>query len=188
MGFKRDLCKTKIHIENDQERRDGTVNVVSATMRKMIEYFDGDVKRINHALKVHGFAKTIGELENVSEDKLEILEVAAILHDIGIKESEKKYSSSAGKYQEMEGPPVARGILQEFGLNQEFVDRVCYLIGNHHTYSKIDDVDFQILVEADFLVNIFEDGVSREQVEPVKQKYFKTDTGLFCLSSMYCCK
>jgi hypothetical protein len=162
------------------------VNIVSATMKKMIKYFDGDVKRINHALKVHGFAKSIGELENIPEDKLGILEVAAILHDIGIKESERKYSSSAGKYQEIEGPPVAQDILQEFSLNEEFTDRVCYLIGNHHTYSKIDDVDFQILVEADFLVNIFEDGMTREQIESIKQKYFKTNAGLCFLNSMYC--
>ncbi|MDK2799659.1 MAG: hypothetical protein PWP27_1457 [Clostridiales bacterium] len=49
------------------------VNIVSATMKKMIEYFDGDVKRINHALKVYGFAKSIGELENIQEEKLKIL-------------------------------------------------------------------------------------------------------------------
>jgi hypothetical protein len=162
------------------------VNIVSATMKKMIKYFDGDVKRINHALKVHGFAKSIGKLENIPEDKLRILEVGAILHDIGIKESERKYSSSAGKYQEIEGPPVARDILQEFSLNEEFTDRVCHLIGNHHTYSKIDDVDFQILVEADFLVNIFEDSMTQEQIESIKQKYFKTNTGLCFLNSMYC--
>jgi HD superfamily phosphodiesterase len=162
------------------------VNIVSATMKKMIEYFDGDVKRINHALKVYGFAKSIGELEDIPEEKLRILEVAAILHDIGIKESERKYSSSAGKYQEIEGPPIACDILQEFILSKDFLDRVCYLIGNHHTYSKIDDIDFQILVEADFLVNIFEDGMEKEQIKTIKQKYFKTNTGLCYLDSMYC--
>jgi hypothetical protein len=166
--------------------RDDIVNIVSTTMKKMVKYFDGDVKRINHALKVHGFAKSIGELENIPEEKLRVLEVAAILHDIGIKESERKYSSSAGKYQEIEGPPVARDILQEFSLNEEFTDRVCYLIGNHHTYSKIDDIDFQILVEADFLVNIFEDNMNHKQIESIKQKYFKTNTGQCYLNSMYC--
>lgn len=161
------------------------MNIVSAITEKMIKYFDGDVKRINHAIKVYGFAKHIGELENISENKLKILEVAAILHDIGIKESERKYSVSSGKYQEIEGPPVARDILKEFNESDEFVDRVCYLIGNHHTYSKIDDIDFQILVEADFLVNIFEDGMTKEQIEVIKHKYFKTNTGLCFVNSMY---
>ncbi|SFG88518.1 HD domain-containing protein [Desulfotomaculum arcticum] len=159
--------------------------MASSVIKKMILYFDGDIKRINHALKVYAFAKSIGELEDVSGEKLQILELASILHDIGIKESEKKYSSSAGKYQQIEGPPVARDLLQEFNIGQHFIDRVCYLIGNHHTYTRIDDIDFQILVEADFLVNIFEDDLGKEQVNSIKQKYFKTKAGLSYLDSMY---
>lgn len=160
-------------------------NLVSRIVSKMITYFDGDVRRINHAMKVHSFSKSIGELEGISEDKLRILEVAAVLHDIGIKESERKYSSSAAKYQEIEGPPVARDILQEFNLNKEFLDRVSYLIGNHHTHSKIDDIDFQILIEADFIVNIFEDCLEKEQAKRIKEKYFKTSKGILFIESMY---
>lgn len=160
-------------------------NIASGIISRMIVYFDGDVKRINHALKVYSFAKSLGELENIGTEKLEILEAAAILHDIGIKESERKYSSASGRYQEMEGPPVARGILQEIGADGRFIDRVCFLVGSHHTYSKIDDVDFQILVEADFLVNIYEDGMKKEEVESIKKKYFKTVSGESYLESMY---
>ncbi|WP_425808014.1 HD domain-containing protein [Desulfitobacterium sp. Sab5] len=158
---------------------------ISAIMKKMVEYFDGDVRRINHALKVYAFAKSIGELENIPAEKMKILEAAAILHDVGIKESEKKYSSSSGKYQEIEGPPIAREILKELNLPQDYGDRVCFLIGNHHTYLKIDDIDFQILVESDFLVNIFEDAMNQEQIETIKKKYFKTKTALDYLESMY---
>lgn len=157
----------------------------STTMRKMIDYFDGDIRRINHALKVYGFAKSIGELEGLQQDKQEILEIAAILHDIGIKESERKYSSSAGTYQELEGPPVAKELLMDSELSKEALDRICFLIGHHHTYTKIDDMDFQILVEADFLVNIFEDGMKKEQVKAAKEKYFKTVGGIGYLESMY---
>lgn len=158
---------------------------ISNIMSKMIEYFNGDVRRINHAVKVHSFAKTIGELEGVPKEKLEILEVASILHDIGIKESERKYSSSAAKYQELEGPPVACDILQSFEVSKDFMDRVSYLIGNHHTHSRIDDIDFQILIEADFIVNIFEDSIKKEQIEIIGQKYFKTNTGKAFIESMY---
>lgn len=160
-------------------------NLVSRIVSKMITYLDGDVRRINHAIKVHSFSKSIGELEGISEEKLRILEVAAVLHDIGIKESERKYSSSAAKYQEIEGPPVARDILQEFNLNKDFLDRVSYLIGNHHTHSKIDDIDFQILIEADFIVNIFEDCLEKEQVKMIKEKYFKTSKGISFIENMY---
>lgn len=158
---------------------------ISDIISKMIVYFDGDVRRINHAIKVHSFAKTIGEIEKISEEKLTILEVAAILHDIGIKESERKYSSSAAKYQELEGPPVAFDILKSFELRKDFMDRVSYLIGNHHTHSKIDDIDFQILIEADFIVNIFEDSITKEHIKIIEQKYFKTNTGRAFIESMY---
>lgn len=160
-------------------------NLVSNVVSKMIKYFDGDVKRINHAIKVHGFAKSLAELEGISDEKLLVLEVAAVLHDIGIKESERKYSSSAGNYQELEGPLVAWDILQEFNLNKEFLDRVSYLIGNHHTYNKIDDIDFQVLVEADFIVNIFEDCLDKEKARIIKDKYFKTSNGISFMESMY---
>ena len=152
---------------------------------KMIKYFDGDVRRINHALKVYAFSKNIGELEEINENKKEILEIAAILHDIGIKVSEEKYNSSAGKYQELEGPQVARDLLAEFNIEKDILDRVCFLISHHHTYSSIDDIDLQILIEADFIVNIFEDSMETSAVETVKSKYFRTNTGIEILNSMY---
>lgn len=158
---------------------------VSTVVSKMIAYFDGDTRRINHALKVYGFAKSIGELEGIGGIELEVLEIAGVLHDIGIKESERKYSSSAGKYQEIEGPPVARELIKDLELSYETVERISYLIGNHHSYTKIDGIDFQVLVEADFLVNIFEDSIEKEAAAIAKEKYFKTATGIRYMESMY---
>lgn len=74
--------------------------MIKNIMNDMIEYFGEDVRRINHAIKVYGFAKTLGELEGLDNNGQFVLEVSAILHDIGIKVSEEKYNSSAGKYQE----------------------------------------------------------------------------------------
>lgn len=158
---------------------------VEKVVKLMIEYFGNDVRRINHALKVHSFARNIGMLEGIEGENLMILEVAAILHDIGIKESERKYGSSAGKYQEIEGPVVAMELLKEFDLSEGFKERVSYLIGNHHSYDKIDGIDFQILVEADFLVNIFEDGMWEAQIDSIKKKYFFTKTGTDYLQMFY---
>lgn len=158
---------------------------IGGILAQMSNYFGKDVKRINHALKVYGFAKSIGELEGISDDKLYILEIAAVLHDIGIKESERKYNSSAAHYQELEGPPVARELLESYKLDNNILDRVCYLIGSHHSYNKIDDVDFQVLVEADFLVNIHEDTWDKQQVRSIREKYFKTKAGLQYLDNMY---
>lgn len=157
----------------------------SAIINEMIGYYAKDPRRVNHFLKVFSFAKSIGELEKLDEDTQNILEVAAIMHDIGIKISEEKYNSSAGNYQEIEGPPVAREMLSRFSFSEEFIDRVCYLIGHHHTYSKIDGTDYQILIEADFLVNIYEDEIKTTQIENIKDKYFKTKSGIKFLMDLY---
>ena len=152
---------------------------------KMIEYYKGDPKRMNHFQKVYAFAHLIGVSEKLKGDELFLLDIAALTHDIGIKESEKKYSSSAGKYQELEGPPVAEKLLENLGFEKVFIEKVCYLIGHHHTYTHIDSKPYQILVEADFIVNIYEDNMDRKSVETVKNKIFKTRTGTKILSEMF---
>ena len=161
--------------------------MVNEVVKDMIIYFGGDVTRINHAMKVYGFSKTIGELENLDENKQLILELTAVLHDIGIKVSEKKYNSSAVRYQEIEDPAVAKVILGKYNLSDDMISRILYIIGNHHSYNKIDSKEFQILVEADCLVNIFEDNMDKAGIEYVKNKWFKTTSGLKLLLSIYKC-
>ncbi|OAA85229.1 HD domain-containing protein [Clostridium ljungdahlii] len=157
----------------------------SYVTKKMILYFGNDIKRINHALKVYGFSKTIGQLEGLNDNEMLILELASILHDIGIKESERKYNSSAGNYQEIEGPPVAKELLKETDLDDSTIERICFLIGNHHSYNRIDKIDLQILIESDFLVNAYEDNIKISDIEYMKNKYFKTSTGKELLNSIY---
>lgn len=152
---------------------------------RMCDYFGSDARRINHFLKVYGFAQTIAEGEAVDSAALEIIETAAVTHDIGIKLSERKYGSSSGKYQEKEGPAEAEKLLAALGYNPALTARVCWLIGHHHTYTNIDSLDYQILVEADFLVNIFEDDLQMPAIESIRRKIFKTRTGIRLLNSLY---
>lgn len=159
--------------------------MISKVLEKMVACFGQDIKRVNHALKVYGFAKIISGNETVADNYKTVIELAAVLHDIGILEAERKYNSSAGKYQEIEGPPIAEGIMTNAGIEKPVIERVCYLIGNHHSYNKIDGMDFQILVEADFLVNIEEDSLDAAAVKSIKDKYFKTATGIKILKVLY---
>jgi HD superfamily phosphodiesterase len=151
----------------------------------MIDYFGADVHQINHSLKVLSFAYTISGIEINEPHLIERIQLASIFHDIGIPEAKKKYASSAGKYQEIEGPPIARKILSGMNVDPQEIERICYLIGNHHSYSKIDGIDFQILVEADFLVNIYEEEMNNEMTAAINEKYFKTKTGIDILNRMY---
>jgi hypothetical protein len=159
-------------------------NMVSTVLEKMILYFNNDIRRINHALKVYGFSKAISGNESLENLNM-IVELAAILHDIGIKEAERKYHSSAGKYQEIEGPPIVTEILTTEGIEQSVVERVCYLVGNHHSYDKIDGLDFQILIEADFIVNITEEGLNSKAAQSIKEKYFKTVSGRRIIDNLF---
>ena len=146
-------------------------------MLEAITYFGNDRKRINHLIKVNTYAKLIAKLEEVSENEYQIIDIASILHDIGIKLAEEKYGSNEGKYQEIEGPAVAETIMKKFGYEIELVNRVKYLIAHHHTYDQIDGIDYQILVEADFIVNLDEENVSQTAVKKVEEKIFKTASG-----------
>ena len=152
---------------------------------EMMKYYTGDPKRIQHFIKVYQFAKIIGEMEGLPEEEQHILQTAAIVHDIGIKPAEEKYGSCGGKLQEQEGPDVAEEMLQRLGYEPKVIDRVCYLVGHHHTYDQIDGSDYRILVEADFLVNLYEDSVSKDAVKNAYDKIFRTETGRRVCSLMF---
>ena len=134
---------------------------------------------------MNAFGKIIASKEKVDSRMYNIIDVATITHDIGIKVSEEKYGSSAGKYQELEGPAIAKDMLSKLEYDEGLIERTMYLIGHHHTYDNITGLDYQILVEADFLVNIYEDGMSKEAINSVRSKIFKTDTGKKLLDSMF---
>ncbi|MGN1132250.1 MAG: HD domain-containing protein, partial [Ruminococcus sp.] len=141
--------------------------------------------RINHFVKVHSFAKLIGERENIDERTLFTLECASLTHDIGIKKGEELYNRNDGKIQEQLGPEEAEKMMKNLDFQQDVIDRVKFLIANHHTYKSIDSIDLQILVEADFLVNTCEDGLSRETAVKLGEKVFKTTTGKHLLKNLY---
>ena len=65
------------------------------------------------------------------------------------------------------------------------IRRVKYLIAHHHTYDNIDGIDYQILVEADFLVNFLEDNVPKENIRKVYETIFKTETGKQMCEEMF---
>ena len=159
--------------------------MIQKIMNEMIKYDAGDVLRIQHFIKVYTFAHMIGELEGMSDVELKILDIAAILHDIGIHPAEKKYGNCMGKYQEELGPDEARNLLSKFNLESEIVDRICFLIAHHHTYDEVDGLDYQILLEADFLVNSFEDNLDKDAVITFRDKVFRTETGINTINTMF---
>ena len=143
---------------------------------EMKKVFGEDQKRIEHALAVLDYAEKIQA--NEGGDPL-VVRAAAILHDIGIHEAERKYGSSTGKYQEIEGPPIAEEILKQYDLDAEAIEHICKIIANHHTLNDFDTTEFRIILDADRLVNIPEDfpDASEEKLQKIIDNKFKTHEG-----------
>lgn len=157
---------------------------ISSLLQAAIDYDSGDLLRIHHLLKVHGLARLIAQREGLDDHTRFITEAAAAVHDIGIHVCEEKFGCSGGKLQEQEGPAVARRLLESLGFSPLDTDRICFLVGHHHTYAGVDGPDWQILLEADFLVNLYEDGLSRDAGEAAGERMFRTETGKALLRSM----
>ncbi|MCB2295861.1 HD domain-containing protein [Clostridium algoriphilum] len=164
------------------------MNEINNLILEMFNFDAGEPELIQHFIKVHEFAKLIGNMENISSDNMEILEVATIVHDIGIKVSMKKYGKCNGKLQQQEGPICAEELLNRLEFKKEVIERVSYLVAHHHTYSNIDGIDYQILVEADFLVNLYENQNDKETIQNTYNKIFKTESGRKLCSQMFIIK
>ena len=161
------------------------INMLNKLHMAMIELYKGDSRRIQHFCKVHSYARLIAQMEIVDYKTLFIIETAALIHDIGIHTCEEKYGECGGRLQEKEGPALAKELLERLGFETDISERVQYLNAHHHTYSNIDGIDYQILVEADFLVNMYEDGVSKDAVLKAYNNIFKTKYGKYICKDMF---
>lgn len=150
----------------------------------MEEYFGNDAKRIDHALRVTAFAAQLMDQEAADP---ELVMATALLHDIGIREAERKYGSSAGNLQEIEGPPVAREILARFGYAEPFISEVCAIIASHHSPGEVNSDNFRVIWDADWLVNLGDecDLSEKEKLKNIIKKTFMTATGRMMAKQIY---
>ena len=115
-----------------------------------------------------------------------MLEAAAILHDVGIHVSEARYGNCNGKHQEELGPDEARKVLSEVdGFTAAQIERICWLIAHHHTYQDVTSLDHRILLEADFLVNSFEDHLALEGIITFRNHVFRSESAINMLNDMW---
>jgi HD superfamily phosphodiesterase len=139
-----------------------------------------DERRISHALQVLQYARDMVAADGAGEPASpEVVEAAAILHDIGIQEAERTHGSAAGRYQEIEGPPIARRLMEDAGLPEETIEHVCRIVGSHHTAGDMDTPEFRIVWDADWLVNIPEEypDHTTEQLGRLIERVFRTEAG-----------
>lgn len=161
-----------------------TITIKEKLLKELEDYFGNDKKRIEHAKKVLNFAEEILRQEKAD---WHIVVPAAILHDVGIKIAEEKYGSSEGYLQEKEGPEIARKLLLKVGLKKEDIDEVCQIIAHHHSPDKIDTLNFKILYDADWLVNLKDeiDTKDKAKLREIINKVFLTDAGKALAAKIY---
>jgi hypothetical protein len=151
---------------------------------EMTATFGDDERRIQHALSVLAYAEQI--LDSQGGNAV-VVTAAAILHDIGIREAERKHGSNAGCYQEIEGPPIARAILNKMGLDIPTVEHICRIIGSHHSARDIDTPEFRIVWDADWLVNIPSEygDMEKNELAALIDRVFRTGKGIHLAQSTF---
>lgn len=158
---------------------------ISEIMKKMIAFSEGNIHDIDHFIRVWTYAKMIGELEGLEKEMQYVLEAAAITHDIACPLCRIKYGNTNGKYQEKEGIPMVREFLSDSGMTQEQIERIAFLVGHHHTFTNVDALDYQILIESDYIANALENGYKEQQIETFMEKCMKTKSGISLLRDLY---
>ncbi len=159
--------------------------LIAKAVKKMIVEYKGNREDINHFLKVHNYARTLGILEGLDEKALFTLELTAITHDIACPTCRKKYGNTLGHNQEIESEALLRPFFAEFNLPADVLERIVFIVTHHHTYTKVDGLDYQIMLEADYLVNCDEGKKWRVDYQAFKANVFKTESGKFLLDSMF---
>ena len=153
------------------------MKTISQLMEQMIVFSNGNLHDITHFITVWTYAKTIGELEGLDGHTQEVLELAAVVHDIACPLCREKYGSTNGKHQETEGAPMVRDFLRDTGMTAAQIDRVAFLVGHHHTFTDVCGKDYQILLEVDYIANASENGYERRSVENFIHKIMRTESG-----------
>jgi len=170
-----DQCLGELPPELLAQRQELMKDRIAVEMKK---YFKQDFKRIGHATRVARHAEAIANQEG---GDMAVILAAAYLHDIGIPEAEKKHGSSAARYQEEEGPRVARQIMEDVGAADAMIDEVCDIIGHHHHPRENETLNFKILYDADLIANLEDAAKNKEpdkaHIEKVISRQFFTESG-----------
>lgn len=158
--------------------------IKEALMKAMEAYFKEDIRRINHARRVTEYAEKLLERE---QGDYPVIIGASVLHDIGIHQAQKKYGSTAGKYQEKEGPLIAQRVLTRLGFEQNQIEEICELIAHHHSPGRINTQNFKILYDADWLVNLRDeyDIRDRDKLSHIIDQVFLTPSGKALATQIY---
>lgn len=153
------------------------INNESHLLHSALCYEEGHPRRTQHILKVYALARLLGEQENLSVEEQQILQAAAILHDIAIKHCKEHYNGDASQdNQKQAAPLLVTRFLEEAGYLPSDIPAVIDLVLHHHDYDAPKSRLLQLLMEADLIVNCYEERPDGEKAERIRL-LFQTDRG-----------
>lgn len=160
---------------------------IAKTAVAMTDFSEGNLHDIAHLNLVHYYARLIALEEKVDDDLRHTIELAALVHDIGCPLCRKLYGHTQGPYQEKEGAKLTGPFLKKTlpGLSDEKIARIAFIVGHHHSFNAIDGQDFQIVVEADYIVNAYESSYPGENMKFFRDNVFKNPSAVHLLNSMF---
>lgn len=154
------------------------MNKINNLILEMINFSSGVPFLIQHHIKVYEYVRLIGTMENLSDKEMEILEVAAVVHDLGYKICVDKYGKNDIPKHIEEGVAFTIKLLNKLEFNQDMIENASYLVAQHHNVSNINRIDHQILIEADLIENLYNSYKrSKESKQIIYNKLFKTESG-----------
>lgn len=149
----------------------------STLLFRALCYEQGHERRTQHILKVYALAKLLGEAEGLDDEQRQLLQAAAILHDIPIRFCKEHYSGDACQQnQQREAPRLVRSFLEQAGYCPGSVAPVLELVLRHHDYTSPRSKLLQLLIEADLIVNCYENRPDAKQ-EKMICSLFETACG-----------
>lgn len=153
---------------------------VQQTMKRMIDYYAAcDSTQIAHTLCVHEYTRMLAMRERYDERKRGLLEIAALLHDIGCPSAKWKYGDSLPIHQQQEGMCIAA---DWFASDPSWLDTqeaqwVVDVVGAHHNAVQAEVLGFEVLYEADLIVNLFEGYYPVDYADVYYHKMVRTKSG-----------
>lgn len=140
-------------------------------------YEQGHPRRTQHILKVYTLARLLGEGEKLTKKQREILNAAAILHDIPIRYCKIYCQGDAGQEnQRRAAPKLVEEFLTQAGYPSEDTPKVLELVLRHHDYTRPHGGLLGLLIEADLIVNSYETDPGPKQLE-TWERLFQSQAG-----------
>lgn len=142
---------------------------VNRVALRMKLYHGGDIMKVQRFVRVYTLAKSIGELEHLSDEEQFGLELAALTHSV----------KKEGRV------PAVRDILRECGISDEVAMHVCHMVENAENYEHISTLDHQILIEAKLIVDFKENNTPEKEIIRKAEDVFITNTGKLFLKRAF---